>query len=420
MKSFLLDIWISKKILINGSKSRFISFIGLSSILGISIGVMALIVVMSVMNGFHYELKKRILDVTSHIEIYGGLDDQDKFNELSNRLDNISSIDAYASFISGEGLITNNNNNHGIQIRGVDPEKEGQVNHLFEKIVIGSKILNNDRYEMIIGIDLARIMGVTVGDSINLLIPKLNFGPVGSYPVIKKFIISGIFDAGIYEFDSSLALISQKNARKIFYKNTNTLYSGIQIQLKNSDETLPIESQVKQILYDLNINAFVNNWTNKNKNFFSAIQMEKRVMAIILTLIIAVAAFNLIASLTMSVYDRKKDIAILQTIGFSKLHIVRIFVMQGFIIGLIGSFIGLLLGALIASNINTIVPFIERVFNIQFLSKDIYYINELPSMIMISDINFVVFVSIILALMATIYPSYVASKINPAEVLKNE
>ena len=177
---------------------------------------------------------------------------------------------------------------------------------------------------------------------------------------------------------------------------------------------------MKQILYDLNINAFVNNWTNKNKNFFSAIQMEKRVMAIILTLIIAVAAFNLIASLTMSVYDRKKDIAILQTIGFSKLHIVRIFVMQGFIIGLIGSFIGLLLGALIASNINTIVPFIERVFNIQFLSKDIYYINELPSMIMISDINFVVFVSIILALMATIYPSYVASKINPAEVLKNE
>ena len=420
MKSFLLDLWISKKILINGSKSRFISFIGLSSILGISIGVMALIVVMSVMNGFHYELKKRILDATSHIEIYGGLDDQDKFNELSNRLDNISSIDAYASFISGEGLITNNNNNHGIQIRGVDPEKEGQVNHLFEKIVIGSKILNNDRYEMIIGIDLARIMGVTVGDSINLLIPKLNFGPVGSYPVIKKFIISGIFDAGIYEFDSSLALISQKNARKIFYKNTNTLYSGIQIQLKNSDETLPTESQVKQILYDLNINAFVNNWTNKNKNFFSAIQMEKRVMAIILTLIIAVAAFNLIASLTMSVYERKKDIAILQTIGFSKLHIIRIFVIQGFIIGVIGSLVGLLMGILIASNINIIVPFIERVFNIQFLSKDIYYINELPSMIMISDINFVLLVSIILALMATIYPSYVASKINPAEVLKND
>ena len=420
MKSFLLDLWISKKILINGSKSRFISFIGLSSILGISIGVMALIVVMSVMNGFHYELKKRILDATSHIEIYGGLDDQDKFNELSNRLDNISSIEVYASFINGEGLISNSTNNHGIQIRGVDPEKEGQVNHLFEKIVIGSKILNNDRYEMIIGIDLARILDVQVGDSINLLIPKLNFGPIGSYPVIKKFIISGIFDAGIYEFDSSLALISQENARKIFYKNTNTLYSGIQIQLKNSDETLPTESQVKQILYDLNINAFVNNWTNKNKNFFSAIQMEKRVMAIILTLIIAVAAFNLIASLTMSVYDRKKDIAILQTIGFSKLHIVRIFVMQGFIIGLIGSFVGLLLGVLIASNINTIVPFIERIFNIQFLSKDIYYINELPSMIMISDINFVVFVSIILALMATIYPSYVASKINPAEVLKNE
>jgi lipoprotein-releasing system permease protein len=194
----------------------------------------------------------------------------------------------------------------------------------------------------------------------------------------------------------------------------------MQIQLTDSNKTLNVESDIKKILIDLNINSFINNWTNKNKNFFSAIQMEKRVMAIILTLIIAVAAFNLVASLAMSVQDRKKDIAILITIGFSKFQIIRIFVFQGFIIGFIGSLLGLFFGVVIASNINTIVPFIEGLLNIQFLSKDIYYINELPSIIIPTDILSVILVSIILSLFATIYPSQMAAKLNPGEILKNE
>ena len=194
----------------------------------------------------------------------------------------------------------------------------------------------------------------------------------------------------------------------------------MQIQLTDSNETLNVETNIKTILMDLNINSFISNWTNKNKNFFSAIQMEKRVMAIILTLIIAVAAFNLVASLAMSVQDRKKDIAILMTIGFSKFQIIRIFVFQGFIIGFIGSLLGLALGVLIASNINIIVPFIESLFNIQFLSKDIYYINELPSIIIPMDILFVILISIALSLIATIYPSQMAAKLNPGEILKNE
>ena len=194
----------------------------------------------------------------------------------------------------------------------------------------------------------------------------------------------------------------------------------MQIQLTDSNETLNVETNIKTILMDLNINSFISNWTNKNKNFFSAIQMEKRVMAIILTLIIAVAAFNLVASLAMSVQDRKKDIAILLTIGFSKFQIIRIFVFQGFIIGFIGSLLGLALGVLIASNINIIVPFIESLFNIQFLSKDIYYINELPSIIIPMDILFVILISIALSLFATIYPSQMAAKLNPGEILKNE
>ena len=420
MKSLFLDFWVSRKILINGSKNRFLSFIGFSSILGISIGVMALIVVMSVMNGFHFELKKRILDATSHIEITGGLDNQDEINQLIKKITDLKHVKAVSPYVSGEGLLSNRSVNRGILVKGIDPQYENNVNQLLNKVVKGSKKFSSKPFEIIIGVDLARLLDVDIGDDVSLLIPKLNFSPIGNYPTIKKFHIVGIFDAGIYEFDSSLALIDYHSAQKIFFKNQKTKFSAMQIQLTDSNKTLHVESDIKKILIDLNINSFINNWTNKNKNFFSAIQMEKRVMAIILTLIIAVAAFNLVASLAMSVQDRKKDIAILMTIGFSKFQIIRIFIFQGFIIGFIGSLLGLFFGVVIASNINTIVPFIEGLFNIQFLSKDIYYINELPSIIIPMDIVFVILVSIILSLFATIYPSQMAAKLNPGEILKNE
>lgn len=420
MKSLLLDFWISRKILINGSKNRFLSFIGFSSILGISIGVMALIVVMSVMNGFHFELKQRILDATSHIEITGGLDNQDEINQLIKKITDLKHVKAVSPYVSGEGLLSNRSVNRGVLVKGIDPQYENNVNQLLNKVVKGSKKFSSKPFEIIIGVDLARLLDVDIGDDVSLLIPKLNFSPIGNYPTIKKFHIVGIFDAGIYEFDSSLALIDYQDAQKIFFKNQKTKFSAMQIQLTDSNKTLNVEPDIKKILMDLNINSFISNWTNKNKNFFSAIQMEKRVMAIILTLIIAVAAFNLVASLAMSVQDRKKDIAILMTIGFSKFQIIRIFVFQGFIIGFIGSLLGLFFGVVIASNINTIVPFIEGLFNIQFLSKDIYYINELPSIIIPTDILSVILVSIILSLFATIYPSQMAAKLNPGEILKNE
>ena len=420
MKSLLLDFWVSRKILINGSKNRFLSFIGFSSILGISIGVMALIVVMSVMNGFHFELKKRILDATSHIEITGGLDNQDEINQLIKKITDLKHVKAVSPYVSGEGLLSNRSVNRGVLVKGIDPQYENNVNQLLNKVVKGSKKFSSKPFEIIIGVDLARLLDVDIGDDVSLLIPKLNFSPIGNYPTIKKFNIVGIFDAGIYEFDSSLALMDYQDAQKIFFKNQKTKFTAMQIQLTDSNKTLNVESDIKKILIELNINSFITNWTNKNKNFFSAIQMEKRVMAIILTLIIAVAAFNLVASLAMSVQDRKKDIAILMTIGFSKFQIIRIFIFQGFIIGFIGSLLGLFFGVVIASNINTIVPFIEGLFNIQFLSKDIYYINELPSMIIPMDIVFVILVSIILSLFATIYPSQMAAKLNPGEILKNE
>ncbi|NCV28062.1 MAG: FtsX-like permease family protein [Nitrosomonadales bacterium] len=370
--------------------------------------------------GFHFELKKRILDATSHIEITGGLDDQDEINQLINKIIDLKHVKAVSPYVSGEGLLSSGSINRGVLVKGIDPQHENNINQLLNKVIKGSKKFSNKSFEIIIGVDLARLLNVDIGDDVSLLIPKLNFSPIGNYPTIKKFNIVGIFDAGIYEFDSSLALIDYQDAQKIFFKNQQTKFSAMQIQLTDSNETLNVETNIKTILMDLNINSFISNWTNKNKNFFSAIQMEKRVMAIILTLIIAVAAFNLVASLAMSVQDRKKDIAILMTIGFSKFQIIRIFVFQGFIIGFIGSLLGLALGVLIASNINIIVPFIESLFNIQFLSKDIYYINELPSIIIPMDILFVILISIALSLIATIYPSQMAAKLNPGEILKNE
>ena len=420
LKAIYLDLWISKKILTKGQRSKFISFIGLSSILGISIGVMALIVVMSVMNGFHYELKKRILDATAHIEIIGDIDDQEKAEIITNQISDLENVYGLAPYIIGEALLSKGKNNLGVIVRGVDENKERNVNNLFNKITIGSNHLSNDKYEMIIGLDLARNLSVTVGDSVTLLIPQLTFTPVGNFPVMKKFVISGIFDAGVYEYDNGLVLINDNNARKIFFKNKISFYSGFKVQLNDPEKTVDTELKIKEILLNANLYPYVTNWTKKNQNFFSAIQMEKKVMAIILTLIIAVAAFNLIASLTMSVNERKKDIAILKTIGFSKLQITRIFIFQGFLVGLIGSLFGLLLGIIISVNINTIVPFIENLFNTHFLSKDVYYIDELPSLILISDLYFVVGISIVLSLLATLYPSYMAASYNPAEILKNE
>ena len=257
MKSLLLDFWISRKILINGSKNRFLSFIGFSSILGISIGVMALIVVMSVMNGFHFELKKRILDATSHIEITGGLDNQDEINQLIKKITDLKHVKAVSPYVSGEGLLSNRSVNRGVLVKGIDPQYENNVNQLLNKVAKGSKKFSSKPFEIIIGVDLARLLDVDIGDDVSLLIPKLNFSPIGNYPTIKKFHIVGIFDAGIYEFDSSLALIDYQDAQKIFFKNQKTKFSAMQIQLTDSNKTLNVEPDIKKILMDLNINSFI-------------------------------------------------------------------------------------------------------------------------------------------------------------------
>jgi lipoprotein-releasing system permease protein len=418
LRQLWLEFWIAKKILIKGRKKGFLSFISLSSILGITLGVMTLVVVMSVMNGFHKELRSRILSATSHIEILGDFSSAEVLNEINSELINNQNIKSFAPFIHGEALLSNKNDKHGSLIRGVDSNQEKSINNLLQNIISGSSELSaND--SIILGIDLAKSLSLKVGDSVSLYVPQLRYTVIGAIPKIKNFKVTGIFDAGIYEFDSSLALINIDVARKLFF-DEKILISGVRVQLKNAENTLEESEKLKIVLSRLPARVFVLNWMDKNKNFFQAIQMEKRVMGIILTLIIAVAAFNLIASLTMTVQDKKKDIAILKTMGFYNGQIMKIFIFQGFVVGFLGALFGLALGVLISINIDVIVPFIENSLNIQFLSKDIYYINKVPSEIIFQDLISISVVAIIMSLIATIYPSLLAAKFKPAAILKNE
>ena len=418
LRQLWLEFWIAKKILIKGRKKGFLSFISLSSILGITLGVMTLVVVMSVMNGFHKELRSRILSATSHIEILGDFSSVEILEEINRELIANKNIKSFAPFIYGEALLSNKNEKHGSLVRGIDSNQEKKINNLLQNIISGSSELGTAD-SIILGVDLARSLNLRVGDSVSIYVPQLRYTVIGAIPKIKNFKVTGIFDAGIYEFDSSLALINLDVARKLFL-DQKSLISGIRVQLKNAENTLKESEKLKLFLSKIPGRVFVVNWMDKNKNFFLAIQMEKRVMGIILTLIIAVAAFNLIASLTMTVQDKKKDIAILKTMGFYNGQIMKIFIFQGFVVGLLGAFFGLALGVIISFNIDTIVPFIENTFNIHFLSKDIYYINKVPSEIMYQDLLLISIVAIFMSLIATLYPSLLASKFKPAVILKNE
>lgn len=302
-------------------------------------------------------------------------------------------------------------------IRGIFPEIEKNVNDISTKISSGAYSLNAGQYNILIGVNLARYLGVSVGDKIAMISAKSNFSAAGVMPRIKRFNISGIFDSGMYEYDAGLALINLKDAQ-IFFKTNNNV-SGLRVELSDIDDTEKISRYLKKTFsYDPFI--YVSDWRIQHANLFSAIKLEKKVMFIILTLIIAVAAFNIVSTLVMGVTEKRSDIAILRTIGVNQKSIMYIFIAQGFIIGSLGTFLGVFFGVVISLNIETIVPFIERIFNTEFLAKDIYLISTVPSKVMISDVYRIGLMGLFLSLVAAIYPSYKASKIDPATALKYE
>ncbi|MGY8905318.1 MAG: lipoprotein-releasing ABC transporter permease subunit [Burkholderiales bacterium] len=397
-------------------RNGFISFISGVSMLGIALGVAALIIVLSVMNGFQKEVRDRMLGVISHIEIYAanGQALPDVARTLTEARSEMQVIGA-APFIATQALVARGEDMKGTIVRGIDPALEGQVTDLAAAVRNSTlDALKPGEFGVVLGGELARNLGVRVGDPVTLVAPSGQVTPAGVVPRLKQMTVVGTFDSGHYEYDSALALMHVDDAARIFRLEGPT---GVRLKLKDLHQARDV---AQRLVSNLSGDVSVRDWTRQNRTWFAAVQLEKRMMFIILTLIVAVAAFNLVSTLVMTVQDKRADIAILRTLGASPRSIMGIFVVQGALVGVIGTLAGLLLGLSIAFNIDTLVPALEQAFHASFLPKDIYLISRMPSDPQSTDIMPVALISLVMAFLATLYPSWRASQVNPAEALRYE
>ncbi|WP_125219490.1 lipoprotein-releasing ABC transporter permease subunit [Methylomicrobium sp. wino1] len=397
-------------------RTQFISFITLTSILGIALGVTALITVLSVMNGFEAELRERILGMTSHATVTG-LDGQlDDWQKLNGLIESYPNIEGTAPFINGQVMINADRRVSGSMLRGILPNVEHQVSEVAEKMKAGSlEQLVPGEYNIVLGAELAAYLGAMVGDKITVITPQITSTPAGILPRMRRFTVSGVFEVGMYEYDRNMAIIHLDDASRLF--RMGEAVSGLRLKLDDLFNAPQISRSIAQALYE---DYRVSDWTQAHSNFFRAIQTEKRVMFIILLLIVAVAAFNIVSTLVMVVTDKRGDIAILKTQGLSSPSVMGIFIVLGGIIGVVGTLLGTAGGIALALNVETIVPAIEQFFGVQFMAADVYYISELPSKLEWEDVYTIAGMAFSLSLLATLYPAWQASKINPAEVLRYE
>lgn len=396
-------------------RNHFISFISLSSILGVALGVMALITVLSVMNGFEKELTGRILGMASHATIYQQGDVLKDWRKLAEQVKQHPDIHGVAPFFRAEGMLVNAQQVSGSVVRGILPEEEPSVSVIADKMLGGSfHDLKAGDFGIIIGTELARSLGVLTGEKITLVIPQASVTPAGIIPRLKRFTVVGIFEIGMHEFDSAVALIHLEDAKKLFRSQGA---SGLRI--KTSD-ILKAPLISRDIARTLPGSYGVIDWTQRHSNFFKALKTEKTVMFVILTLIVAVAAFNIISTLVMVVTDKQADIAVLRTLGVSPRGIMQIFIIQGMIIGLIGIVLGVIGGVALASNVESLVQYIEQLFQVEFLPSNIYYISDLPSDIHWNDVITITAVAFLFSLLATLYPAWRAANTQPAEALRYE
>ena len=395
-------------------RNTFISFISLVSMAGIALGVAALIVVLSVMNGFQEELRNRILSVASHIEIRG-LPQLMDWQRIATLAMGEKRVKAAAPYVMGQAMLTAGDANRGVLIRGIDPAREDTVADIGRHMRAGTLAnLKPGEFGIVLGGDLARGLGVVPGDSVVAITPQGTITPAGTLPRLKSFKVVGIFDVGMAEFDSGLALINLEDAQRLYRLDGVT---GVRLKL---DDLFAAPLVARALWEKMPVQAEVRDWTLSHANFFRAVQIEKRMMFIILTLIVAVAAFNVVSAQVMVVTDKQADIAILRTLGASPSSIMAIFIVQGALIGILGTLIGIVGGVLLALNIDVVVPFIERLFNVRFLDKSIYYITDLPSDVQRGDVIIISLIALGLALVATIYPAWKAARVNPAEALRYE
>jgi lipoprotein-releasing system permease protein len=401
-----------------GRRNGFISFISGVSMLGIALGVAALIIVLSVMNGFQKEVRDRMLSVIAHIELFdaqgAALPDWRAVAEQARAADPGLVVGA-APFVSAQVLLARGEDMRGAMLRGIAPAEEASVTPLAAQLQATTFAkLKPGEWNIVLGIELARALGVREGDKLTVVTPGGQVTPAGIVPRLKQFTVAGTFEAGHYEYDSALALIHLDDAARLLRVEGPT---GLQLKLTDAQAARAVAARLAQALP---VNISVRDWTRTNRNWFDAVQLEKRLMFIILTLIVAVAAFNLVSTLVMTVTDKRADIAILRTLGASPRSIMGIFMIQGATSGIAGTAAGVALGLLVAFNIGTLVPALERLLSTSFLPASIYVISRMPSDPQWGDIVPIAAIALALAFVATIYPSWRASRVNPAEALRYE
>ena len=411
-----LELFVGLRYTHSKRRTHFISFISMTSMLGIALGVTALITVLSVMNGFEKELRDRILGMASHATVTTFAGRMADWQGLSQTLEEQSSIIAMAPYVQGESMLSQGKRVSGAIIRGVMPGMEGGVSDVVSHINGGDlTLLKAGEYNIILGSELAIVLGVGVGDSVTVVSPQVTIGPTGILPRLRRFTVVGVFEVGMFEYDRGVALVHIKDAARLFSLDDNV--TGLRLKLEDIYDAPRL---ARELSAQLPGGYRVEDWTRQHANFFRAVKTEKRVMFIILTLIVAVAAFNIVSTLIMVVTDKRSDIAILRTLGASPGSIMKIFIIQGVVIGVLGTALGVAGGLGLALNVETIVPAIESFFNVEFLAADVYYISEVPSELHWKDVWVMASVSMGLSLLATLYPAWRAARTHPAEALRYE
>jgi lipoprotein-releasing system permease protein len=396
-------------------RNSFISFISLISVAGIALGVAALIVVLSVMNGFQKEVTDRMLSVLAHIEVFDARGVMPDWQAAAREAFQNPAVKGAAPFVETQGMLLRDDVMRPSVIRGVLPSEEHKVSDVAKQIKLGSfDELKAGSFNIVIGYALAHALNVNIGEKVTMLLAQAQTTPAGMLPRTRSFTVVGIFEAGHYEFDSALAFINLEDAERMERLDAP---SGLRLRIADMHQAPQIAQELKR---SMSGELMFRDWSKLNANWFAAVQTEKKMMFIILTLIIAVAAFNLVSTLVMTVTDKQADIAILRTLGSSPRSIMKIFMIQGALVGIIGTALGVAAGVLVALNVDVIVPFIEHLLGVQFLSRDIYLISEVPSDLRWPDVAKIGGVAVVLAFVATLYPSYAASRVKPAEALRYE
>lgn len=386
---------------------------------GIALGVAALIVVLSVMNGFQKEVRDRMLSVLPHIELYipGASPERvlEQWQQFATAAERNPEVKAGAPFVAAQGMLVRGQALRGVQVRGIDPATEGNVSDLPRQMVSGKLTdLKPGGFGVVLGNELADGMGVKVGDTLLMMAPQGSISPAGFAPRMRQFTVVGVFSSGHYEYDSSLAFVDNDDAARVFRESGT---AGVRLRIADMQKAPEVAAELRNVLPPY---VMASDWSRNNRTWFAAVQTEKRMMFLILALIVAVAAFNLLSSLVMAVKDKQSDIAILRTLGAGPGEVARIFLVQGALIGVIGTLLGVAGGIAIAYNVDVIVPFIERMLGVHFLPREIYFISALPSDPQVGDIVTIGVTSLVLSLLATLYPSWRASRLQPAQVLRHD